>query len=60
MSKTEDKAQGGASDVSTDSQSKEFEFSDDPNNPVGLDEDFSDSVETGRKLLKSNMCNVDH
>ena len=36
-SKTEDKAQGEASDNSADSQSKKFEFSDDPNKPVGSD-----------------------
>jgi len=42
-SKTEDKVQAGVSDSSTDSQRKEFEFSDDPNKPVRSDEDFSDS-----------------
>ena len=42
-SKTEDKAQGGASHNSVDSQSKEFEFSDDSNKPVGLDEKSSNS-----------------
>jgi len=40
-SKTENKAQGGASDSSTDSQREEFEFSDEPIKPVGLDEDSS-------------------
>jgi len=36
-SKTEDKAQGGVSDSSLDSQSKEFELSDDPNKSVELE-----------------------
>jgi len=40
-SKTEDKAQGEASDNSTDSQREEFGFSDSSNKTVGLDEDFS-------------------
>ena len=43
MSKTEDKALDGVSDSSADSQSKKFEFSDDPNKPVGSNEDSSDS-----------------
>jgi len=38
-----DKAQGGVLDSSIDSQSKEFEFSDDPNKPIRSDEDSSDS-----------------
>ena len=42
-SKTEDKAQGGASDSLADSQSKEFEFLYDPNKLVGSDENSSDS-----------------
>jgi len=42
-SKTEDKAKGGASDSSADSQSKEFKFSDDLNELVGSNEDFSNS-----------------
>ena len=57
-SKTEDKSQVGASDSSADSQRKEFEFSDDLNKYVGLDEDSS-KMETGRKLPKSNRCNLD-
>ena len=42
-SKTEDKAQNGASDSSTVSQRKEFEFSDDPNKPLRSNEDSLDS-----------------
>ena len=38
-SKMEDKAQGGTSDSSTDSKSKEFEFSDNPNKHVVSNED---------------------
>ena len=38
-SKMEDKTKGETSDNSADSQKKEFEFSDDPNNPVGSDKD---------------------
>jgi len=38
-SKTEDKAQGGVSDSSTDFQIEEFEFSGDSNKPIGSDED---------------------
>ena len=52
------KSQVGASNSSTDSQRKEFEFSDDLNKYVGLDEDSS-KMETGRKLPKSNRCNLD-
>ena len=44
-SKTENKAQGEVLDSSTDSQSKEFDFSDDPNKTFGSDEDSSDSDE---------------
>ena len=39
-SKTDDKAQDGDLDSSAHSQSKEFEFSNDPNKPVGSDENF--------------------
>ena len=42
-SKMGDIVQGGASNSSTDSRSKEFKFSDAPNKHVGSDEDFSDS-----------------
>ena len=56
-SNTNDKMQAGASDSSANSQRKEFEFSDDLNKYVGLDEDSS-KMETGRKLPKSNRCNL--
>jgi len=42
-SKTEDKAQGGSTNNLVDSLSKEFEFLDDPNKPVGSNEDSSNS-----------------
>jgi len=43
-SKMEDKAQDWASVCSINSQRKEFEFSDDPNKPVGLDKESSNLV----------------
>jgi len=45
-SETEDKAQGGASDSSTDTQEKEVEFSDSPKRPEG-------SEEMTRRLLRA-------
>ena len=50
--KTEDMAQGGASDSSADSLSKEFEFSDDPNKLVGSNEDSSDSDRDRQKATQ--------
>jgi len=41
-SQRQDIAQGRASESLIDFQSKEFEFSDDPNKPVGSDENSSD------------------
>ena len=40
-SEIEDKAQGGASDSSTDTQKKKVDFSDNPKRPEGSEEDFS-------------------
>ena len=44
-SKMEDKAQGGASNNSADTQEKGIEFSESPKRPQGLEEDSSDSDE---------------
>ena len=57
-SKTKDKTQSGASNSSTDSQNKEFEFSDDPTSLSGQMKTPQIQMETGRKLLKSNRCNI--
>ena len=54
-SKTENKAQGEASESSVDSQREEFEFSDDSNKSVGSDEDTSDSERDGQEVLKCNL-----
>ena len=56
-SETEDKAQGGASNSSADTQEKKVEFLESPKRPEGLEDDSSIQIETNRKLLKSN---VDH
>ena len=42
-SEMKDKAQGGASDSSTDTQKKGVEFSENPKRPEGLEENSSDS-----------------
>ena len=44
-SETEDKAQGGASDSSTNTQEKKVEFSDSPKRPEGSEENASYSDE---------------
>ena len=54
-SKMEDKAQGEASDSSVNSQSKKFEFLDDPNKSAGSDENSLDS-DGDTKVLKSNSA----
>ena len=44
-SETEDKAHGGVSDSSSDTQKKRVKFSESPKRPVGSNEDSSDSDE---------------
>ena len=44
-SEMKDKAQGGASDSSADTQEKEVEFSKSPKRPEGSEEDSSDQIE---------------
>ena len=48
-SETEDKAQGGASDSSTDTQEKGVEFAESPKRPEGSEEDSLDSDEDKQK-----------
>jgi len=51
-SKTENKAQGEASDSSVDSQREEFEFSDDSNKSVGSDEDRQEATQEQHVQLR--------
>jgi len=49
----------GASDNSANSQSKEFEFSDDSNSLSSQMKTSQIQMKTCKKRLKSNMCNLD-
>jgi len=51
-SKTEDKAQGGASDSSTNTQEKKVEFLDNPKRPDESEEDSSDSYRNEQKATQ--------
>jgi len=54
-SEMEDKAQGGASDSSTDTQEKKVEFSERPERPTGQKRTPQIQMEMNRRLLKSNL-----
>jgi len=58
--KMEDKAQGGTSDSSANSQSKEFEFSNDPSKLVGSDENSSDSDGDMHEATQKYRYSLDH
>ena len=55
MSETENKAQCGALDSSTDTLEKKVEFSENPKRPEESEEDSSEQMETNMRLLKSNL-----
>jgi len=54
-SEMEDKAQGGASDSSEDTQEKKVEFLESPKKPEGSKRTPQIQMETNRRLLKSNL-----
>ena len=57
-SKTEDKVQSRASYSSANSEREEFELSNDSNKHVGQIKTPEFRMETSKKLLRSNMCNL--
>ena len=54
-SKIKDKAQGGVSNSSTDTQEKRVKFSESPKRLTGQKRIHQIQMETSRRLLKSNL-----
>jgi len=54
-SESEDKAQGGAPDSSTDTQEKGVKFSDNPKRPNGQTRTSQIQMETNMRLLNSDL-----